>query len=229
MISIESIHWHTLAPQFLNANSTVLDLGAHFGQFAHAITERVGCQCVAVEPSTEILRNFRPSPRIKIINGAVGGKSGTRGFRFNQANPVGSALDDSSSVQVRVMTLPELMEELGWSSIDLLKADIEGSEIEMLDSCSDQFLSERVRQLSVEFHDFCGIVPLSVVKKTISRLEAIGFASIKMSRVGHQDTWFVNCKLLPIKPAEMLFHKFITRNVIGAKRIVARTFGRKAP
>jgi hypothetical protein len=44
MIQIETIHWHTLAPQFLNPSSRVLDLGANYGHFAYAITERCGCQ-----------------------------------------------------------------------------------------------------------------------------------------------------------------------------------------
>jgi len=224
MFSIETIHWHTLAPQFLNRASRVLDLGANYGMFSTAITERVGCRCVAVEPSPVPFEGIPASPLIQKIHAAVAGKSGTMGFRVDPENGLASALDDNeqSDIRVRVVTLPELLDELNWPSIDLLKVDIEGSEIDMLASCSDQFLSDRVSQISIEFHDFCGVTAPEVVAHTVNRLCSIGFGSIRMSRVGHQDTWLVNRKLLPVSTADLMFHRVVTRNWFGAKRVASR-------
>jgi Methyltransferase FkbM domain len=42
------------------------------------------------------------------------------------------------------------MREAGLDSIDLLKVDIEGAEIEVFDSC---FLIAKVRVLAIELHD----------------------------------------------------------------------------
>lgn len=224
MISIETIHWHTLAPKFLDSSSRVLDLGANCGLFAHAITERTGCRCVALEPSPEPFRAIPPSDRIRTIQAAVGGKSGTTGFHVDLDNELASALaeDAEADVQVKIVTLPDLLRDLRWPYIDLLKVDIEGAEIEMLQACSDQFLSERIRQISIEFHDFCGITPRAAVRKAIGRLHSIGFEGIRMSRIGHQDTWLINRKMLPISKAELLYHRIVTRNWFGVKRVAAR-------
>jgi FkbM family methyltransferase len=224
MISIETIHWHTLAPQFLNPSSRVLDLGANYGHFSHAITKRCGCQCVAIEPSPDIFRCIQPSALIKSVQAAVAGKSGTMGFRIDPVNVLASTLTDdkSADVQVRIMTLPELTQELDWQSIDLLKVDIEGAEIDMLEACPDQFLAERIRQISIEFHDFCGITPTTVVRRCLDRLHSLGFASVRMSRIGHQDTWLINRNLLPITNYNILYHRIVTRNWFGAMRVAAR-------
>jgi FkbM family methyltransferase len=224
MVSIETIHWHTLAPQFLNSSSRVLDLGANYGLFAHAITQRTGCRCVAVEPSPVPFHGIPPSDRIKTIQAAVGERSGTMGFRIDVENGLASALtnDALADVQVKVVTLPELLDDLQWPSVDLLKVDIEGAEIGMLAACPDELLSNRIPQISIEFHDFCGITPAPVVAQTLRRLHSVGFESVRMSRVGHQDTWLINRNLLPVTKTDILFHKFVTRNWYGSKRIVSR-------
>jgi len=224
MISIETIHWHTFAPQFLNSSSHVLDLGANYGMFAHAIAQRIGCHCVAVEPSPVPFYGIPPSDRIKTIQAAVGGRSGTMGFRVDEENGLASALtnDATADVQVKVITLPELLDDLRWPTIDLLKVDIEGAEIGMLEACTDELLSSRMFQISIEFHDFCGITPPHVVTRTLDRLHSIGFESIRMSRIGHQDTWLINRNLLPVTKTDILFHTLVTRNWYGAKRVAAR-------
>lgn len=53
-LGIETIHWHTLHPRFLNERSRVIDLGANFGWFARKIVRRFGCTVEAVEPSPEM-------------------------------------------------------------------------------------------------------------------------------------------------------------------------------
>ena len=127
----------------------MLDLGANYGMFSHAITKRIGCKCVAVEPSPVPFNGIPPSSLIQTIHAAVAGRNGTMGFRVDPENGLASALSsDHPDVEVRVTTLPQLLDELQWQTVDLIKVDIEGSEIEMLEACSDQFLSDRVAQIS---------------------------------------------------------------------------------
>ena len=228
MFSIETIHWHTLAPGFLTPASRVLDLGANYGMFSHAITKRIGCKCVAVEPSPVPFNGIPPSSLIQTIHAAVAGHNGTMGFRVDPENGLASALStEDPNVEVRVTTLPQLLDELQWETVDLIKVDIEGSEIEMLEACSDHFLSDRVSQISIEFHDFCGVTPPEIVAKTIDRLRSIGFESIRMSRIGHQDTWLVNRNRIAISKGEILFHTLITRNWFGLKRMAYRVQNRR--
>jgi hypothetical protein len=129
---------------------------------------------------------------------------------------------------VSVKSLQELIEELGWARVDLLKIDIEGAEIEMLASCPDDLL-RRIAQISVEFHDFCGIIAPTEVRATLARLQKLGFRYVRMSRVGHQDTWIINQSMLGISMAELLLTRYVVRNWMGLTRMVARQFHRPPP
>jgi FkbM family methyltransferase len=222
---IETIHWHTLHPRYLGPDSTILDLGANRGFFCEAIVKRFGCTCVAVEPAPFLYDIIPQSNHISKIQAAIAGRSGEMLLSVNNENLLASRLTDvetENSVTVNVLTLPELFNRLAWSRIDLLKVDIEGAEIEMLASCSDDFLSRCIAQISIEFHDFCGITSPQVVKATLDRLHLLGFYSVRMSRVGHQDTWLINQKLLDISSLELFFIKYIARNVFGIKRVCRR-------
>jgi hypothetical protein len=75
--------------------------------------------------------------------------------------------------------------------------------------------------MTVEFHDFCGITPKREVGETIGRLERLGFFSVKMSRVGHQDTWLVNRAACKIGAGESRFIKYVVRHWLGPKRVLS--------
>ena len=222
---IETIHWHTLHPRFLGASSNVLDLGANLGQFSQAITERFGCRCVAVEPSPGLYSFIPETSLVSKIQAAVGEKSGVSEFHLASSVVAGSILQKanlhSHTIQTRVVSLADLLKQLGWSQVDLLKVDIEGAEIGMLAGCPDDVLG-RIVQISVEFHDFCGMTAVAEVEKTIERLRKLGFFSVRMSRVGHQDTWLINRRLVDISTPELLYIRHVVRNWTGLKRLVTR-------
>ena len=67
-------------------------------------------------------------------------------------------------VEVPSVTLEEFAAAQNLSDIDIVKMDIEGSEVEVLDSCSDEFLG-RCGQLSLELHDFTGQLSAQVVTR----------------------------------------------------------------
>lgn len=218
---IETLHWHTLHPRYLNARSRVLDLGANYGLFSKTIIDRFSCECVAVEPAPVPFSGI--PDYIKKMQVAVSSSSGTLSFVVDENNLLASAVsapDADGSIKVKAVTLPDLLDGLGWPQIDLLKVDIEGSEIDVLAACSDAFISERIAQMTIEFHDFCGLTPLETVRKTLDRLHHLGFYSVRMSRVGHQDTWLINRRLLKISTLELILTRYLIRNWFGAKRMV---------
>jgi FkbM family methyltransferase len=222
---IETIHWHTLHPRYLGARSNVLDLGANYGLFARAITERFGCQCVAVEPSPGPFAAIPEGARISKLQAAVADKSGMMPFHVASESVASSLLPNdrfhAETIDVPVLSLPDLLCQLSWSRVDLLKIDIEGAEVGLLDACPDKVLG-RIAQISVEFHDFCGITPVADVKRTLARLNGLGFFSVRMSRVGHQDTWLINQRVLDISASELLFIRHGVRPWMGFKRVLAR-------
>jgi FkbM family methyltransferase len=146
---IETIHDHTVHPRYLG------DLGANYGLFAKAITARFGCRCIAVEPSPEPFAAIAETPLISKLQAAAASKSGTVPFHI-ATDSVFSSLYPTSNVvrviEVRAFSLPDLLDLVDARPVDLLKMDIEGAEIELLNSCPTTIL-QQIRQISVEFHD----------------------------------------------------------------------------
>lgn len=183
----------------LDPNSTVIDLGANRGEFLSKINRAFGCSTlIAVEPNPKLFRDLTERPDFIAINAAVGGARGEAKFAIDR-NDLASrvvadeAATDDNTVTVELITLDDLLARTGVSKVDLLKVDIEGQEIAMLDATSDQTL-RNIAQITIEFHDFCGLVSAKEVTRTISRLKDLGFYAARMSRIGHQDTWLVNTK-----------------------------------
>jgi len=229
-MSVEMIHWHTLHPRFLGPNSRVLDLGANYGLFSRFMVERFGCECVAIEPSPVPFQGIRTNDRISKRQIAIVPEPGDVSFHIRSESVSSSIyqLDTHQhldTITVPGVTLEQLLQELGWSELDLLKSDIEGAEIQVLEATSDDCL-RRIKQISVEFHDFSRITPAKQVEATIRRLERLGFSSVRMSRIGHQDTWLINRKLCPLSTSEFLYIKYAVRNWLGLRRVVDRMVAR---
>jgi FkbM family methyltransferase len=223
---IETIQDHTVHPRYLGAQSDVLDLGANYGLFAKAITARFGCRCTAVEPSPEPFAAIAESPLISKVQAAAAAKSGTMPFHI-AVDSVFSSLSASPPnpivqvIDVHALSLPDLFERVGARPLDLLKIDIEGAEIELLNTCPPSIL-QQIRQMSVEFHDHCGITPASEVDSTLAWLHSLGFFSVRMSRNGHHDTWMINRDLCDISTAELKFLQYVAPAWMGVKRVARR-------
>ena len=229
---IETIQDHTLHPRYLGAKSHVLDLGANYGLFAKAITARFGCRCIAVEPSPEPFAAIAETPLLSKVQAAAASKSGTVPFHI-AVDSVFSSLSPSAPniivqvIDVHALSLPDLFEMVGVRPLDLLKIDIEGAEIELLNTCPVSIL-QQIRQISVEFHDHCGITSASEVNSTLAWLHKLGFFSVRMSRNGHHDTWLINRNLCDISTAELKCIEYVAPTWMGIKRVARRQAARFA-
>ncbi len=227
---IETIYDHTVHPRYLGAQSHVLDLGANYGLFAKAITARFGCRCLAVEPSPEPFAAIAETPLISKLQAAAAAESGTVPFHI-ATDSIHSSMYRPSAVvnviDVRALSLPDLFALVGVTPLDLVKIDIEGAEIDMINSCPPSIL-QQIRQLSVEFHDHNGITPASEVSSTLARLHKLGFFSVRMSRQGHHDTWLINRNLCDVSTSELKFIKRVAPTWMGIKRVARRQFARLA-
>jgi FkbM family methyltransferase len=227
---IETIHDHTVHPRYLGVQSQVLDLGANYGLFAKAITARFGCRCIAVEPSPEPFAAIAETPLISKLQAAAASKSGTVPFHI-ATDSVFSSLYPTSNVvrviEVRAFSLPDLLDLVEARPVDLLKMDVEGAEIELLNSCPTTIL-QQIRQISVEFHDHCDLTPASEVSSTLARLHKLGFFSVRMSRHGHHDTWLINRNLCDITTAELKIIEYVAPTWMGIRRVARRQAARFA-
>lgn len=217
---VQTVCGHTFFPR-LGPSSTVVDLGANDGTFARRIRSLFRCRVVSAEASAEMFSRIPDEPWITRRHCAVAAYDGTVAFHV-AADPLASSLctlppgDVRETITVQAVTLPTLLRDAGVPRVDLLKMDIEGAERAVMDSVSDAVLKEIV-QLSLEFHDFCGLVTEAEVVRIRQRLISLGFYEIRFP-TGSTNTLFVNLDLWNHPAAERWYVKHVSRNLQAAVR-----------
>lgn len=227
-MSLIVIEDHTLHTRFLNETSVVLDLGANRGSFAKTVIDRFHCRCVAVEPSPEMFAKIEPHPLLQKYNVAITASEGAVDFHLSDI-PVSSSLAHkpegmAGTITVTGRRLDNFISELGLSRIDLLKMDIEGVEIDVLRSCSDQLL-QSIGQLTIEFHDHMNVVSKSDIELQVDRLERLGFICLSRYLGCYYDTLFINQAFCPISQVEYLWYRHVIRNWEGLGRRLQKLRG----
>lgn len=138
---------------------TILDAGGYIGDLTAWWASRwPNAQVCTIEPDVRnlefALKNLAPfSPRVRVVSGALWNKSGSLHISGSEtSSSVAHLGDDAGSVVA--YTVPDIMRLCGWSNIDLLKLDIEGSEYSVLDDSSESWLC-MVKRIVIEYHA-CG-------------------------------------------------------------------------
>jgi FkbM family methyltransferase len=169
---------------YIKEGDVVLDLGGNIGLFAHRAEMRGASQVISFEPVTPtfncLIKNI--GPKTLVYKNAVGGKNGFMTFRIHtDFTHIGGGTSKDSTVnqksiihseRVIVVGINEIFENIG-TKIDFMKIDVEGGEVDVLSSITDENLST-LRCLSAEFH---------ILDKTyetfqdyfITRMEKLGF------------------------------------------------------
>lgn len=137
-----------------------MDAGANIGMTSIYYANKFPkARIIAVEPEPsnfrELLNNVAPYPNITPIQAALW----NRDCQLNLDSPkIESPGFDKFRFQVREkgtipvpgMTMRTLMKKVGLNSIDLLKMDIEGAEIEAFENCD---WIDTVQAIAIELHD----------------------------------------------------------------------------
>jgi FkbM family methyltransferase len=162
---------------------TVFDIGANVGAVAQdylrAFPEAV-VHCFEPVPATfeQLSRNLRGSSRVVLHREAVGSVVGSTKMFVGSWSPTNSLVKSevhSEEIDVSVTTIDSFCAQNGVGSIDLLKVDVEGFDMEVLRGGAGLLSSGRVRFVLVEVTPNRSIeqhVPLAVVQDF---LEPLGF------------------------------------------------------
>jgi FkbM family methyltransferase len=191
---------HTAYAPPLGPRSVVIDAGAHVGEFAAAIRDRFGARVFALEPVPELRARIAQVPGLSVLDGALAGTDGEIELHLS-ANPQANSADPRiaeqfgyrGTIRVRSWSLAGLMAELTLTGIDLLKLDVEGAELEVLETASAATLGA-IDQITVEFHDFLGGPDVAARVRTICRrLTGFGFRVMVLSAPwgNHTDVLFL--------------------------------------
>jgi len=131
--------------RYLRSGMTVLDVGAYFGIYALTASVKVGPtgRIVAFEPSDKQRRGLRlnlflngcrnvRTEKLALSNVAGAAKffvatGGAEGFSGLRRPEVGSAV---RSMDVKTAILDDYLEQYGIATVDLIKVDVEGGELD---------------------------------------------------------------------------------------------------
>lgn len=167
----------------LNNCSNVIDIGASVGLFTRYMLNKGATNIASVECDdrsiTALIGNFIHNKKVKIIGKAISDSEGEKTLYWRDDNPLVNSLDgEGSEFQhydkpntkiVQTTTLENLISNLDWGVIDLLKIDIEGSEWDVISSTSDHTFSQ-INKVLLEYH-----WPKGRLQPVIDRFTSLGF------------------------------------------------------
>jgi FkbM family methyltransferase len=169
----------------LNPGEVAIDLGANVGKMAKRMTGE-GVTVYAYEPDPHAFKvlseRFKNNPSVICINKAVSDHNGMAKLYLDSRHgddmvewSIRSsllvekpAMNPNDFVEVEVVDIAEVIKQID-KPIGLIKMDIEGEEIKVLNRLMDLGLTDRVRNIVVETHErFPTLVePTEKLKKKI--------------------------------------------------------------
>ncbi len=146
--------------QVLKPGMTVLDVGANEGLYTLFSARRVGPagRVVAFEPSSRERRKLQQNVtrnrlgNVTVVPCAVGSREGTAALQIAAGvhsghNTLGALVYDDAPAagveHVRVERLDRLIERLGVASVDVIKIDVEGAEMHVLEGARKTLAAHR--------------------------------------------------------------------------------------
>lgn len=187
----------------LGPDSAVVDVGlGEDVSFTQSLISRYGCTAHGFDPTPRALRYVRAlnEPKLVVHEAAVAARGGTATFYLpNDAAHVSGSLAKAPHVgqqalEVRLVTLAEVMSLIGRDRIDLLKLDIEGAEYDLIADAAFADYAQRIGCLCVEFHHRWANIGKQATLDAVRRLHECGFACVWKSRTTNEEFTFVNLR-----------------------------------
>jgi FkbM family methyltransferase len=149
-----------------------LDIGAHYGLVSARIASMLprSLQVIAIEAHpvnySALKSNIELNQltNVKAFNFAIANFTGTTHMQAHDGISTHYKLTDrelnaDSPLEVQCYTLPDVVARLGIEHVDLVKLDIEGLELKVLQTCFPS-LTGRVGKLDIEVHHLADVGPI---------------------------------------------------------------------
>ena len=205
---------YTNALKFANKSPVVLDCGANKGEFCEAMHSLFQAKCFGFEPDPRLFSQLNSNGSINYYELAVGHEDGECCLNLGVAQCSSIRFSEADIAQevakVSVVDLEKFCNQHSIKFIDLLKIDIEGAELDLLDGLSKDFFA-RVATITVEFHDFLNINDLPRIKSVIQKMKQHGFFVLRLSHFTYGDMLMINQNIYPIgvlKKIAFIFYKY---------------------
>ena len=159
-------------------NDIVFDIGFNYGFFTLDALTYKPKKVIGFEPNPNLVKLFNRLhiDSVELHQSAVSDKAGSTIFYENNFSGKSSIHSDvnsdtsSNSYQVNICSFNDMAEQ--YDVINYLKVDCEGAEYEIFESIPNEFLTNRIRKIALEFHH--NINDIKVVN-LISKIKQCGF------------------------------------------------------
>jgi FkbM family methyltransferase len=158
---------------------TVVDCGANVGLFSLFLKD--AARVVAVEPNPAVNRRLKSNLESNgvtatVFEAAISERDGTVRMDFGSGPSVLAGIGENGA-EVRSISLDSLLSEAEIDSVDLLKLDLEGHEIDALSGGADALRKGRIKRIVAEFDDAEALAALD------EHLAAFGLHRVSTGRI----------------------------------------------
>lgn len=149
---------YEMLPEFKpKCNYTVVDVGSHYGFYTLKVASKVR-KVLSLEPNPRcyyvLVHNLliNKLSNVKAISVAAGSKK-TRAFIKSFTDGISQVTFKEEGAPTLIVPLDELLQMLGISSIDIMKIDVEGYEVEVLKGLMTYIKNDKVKRMVAEIHN----------------------------------------------------------------------------
>jgi FkbM family methyltransferase len=219
-VKVSKIEGHSFFTKNLNARSVLVDLGVNEGNFSKNLISTYNLKSYGIEAEAHIYQKFLTGKdNLFVLNAAItdfNGKISINRVEGLCSTTLNTNLHEATDDSVEAITFDKFASYFKLDVIDLIKFDIEGSEIAVFSKCSDeQILSWK--QITIEFHDFIFPELREDVSRIQDRLKRLGFHEIRFS-LDNTDVVYLNKNYFRISVPSILFTLLIFKYLRGIKR-----------
>ena len=234
-MNIVEIYSHHVLLDRITTGGTVLDLGFGRGLFSRALTAFVPVNIVGVEANPGLYPPEGLPPGMNVVNRAVvpDGTQGDTVDLFVGKNSEASSVINRgrtvlpASIQVPVLSFADALASCHVPVVELVKMDIEGAEVEILRQARVSDL-QRVKQITIEFHDFLGLHTKREIRRVLRRLSDAEFVVVKFPTLSYSDVLCLNVNLLGFSLLERWQAKYVIRSSVRLKNLFGRLGRRRS-
>jgi len=220
-VKVENFCKHSFLESYISDNSCIVDCGANHGDFSLQISRKWCCIIHGLEPDPRLFPNLPIIEKCTFHQLALSDKRGNMMLNLGQLQCSSLHYKEKENfckIKVETISLPEFCGLNNIGKIDLLKLDIEGSEMLVFKKLEDEWIVKKLIQITVEFHEFLDPSVVPEIKAIIKRLKRLGFYYLPFSRT-YGDVLFVNKSFINLSLIDKI-RIFVTKYKRGISRIL---------